>query len=322
MKGVKIMKNEEISLKNTKAEILDALNAALEREKNMAKVKYEPEKEEKAKKVEKAIETSKENVDKKIFSEELNNKFKDLELAIEAEEEKLKNLYGIEKELNNLVVVINAGKDYMNDLEYSKKEKTEELNNNIKELEKVYQTKKDELNQEYEQYAKKLKIERDRELEEYNYKTKREREISNNKWEDEKKEREINLAKKESELNKLLDEASEKAEHLKELEDKVKDIPDLLEKEYNRGKKEITEELKKEHNYEIELLKKDFQNTIDRQNDKILALQEIVKKSDEEKNSLQNKLDQAYNQIKEMATKTVEATGGVKILGNNANENK
>ncbi len=316
------MKNEEISLKNTKAEILDALNAALEREKNMAKVKYEPEKEEKAKKVEKAIETSKENVDKKIFSEELNNKFKDLELAIEAEEEKLKNLYGIEKELNNLVVVINAGKDYMNDLEYSKKEKTEELNNNIKELEKVYQTKKDELNQEYEQYAKKLKIERDRELEEYNYKTKREREISNNKWEDEKKEREINLAKKESELNKLLDEASENAEHLKELEDKVKDIPDLLEKEYNRGKKEITEELKKEHNYEIELLKKDFQNTIDRQNDKILALQEIVKKSDEEKNSLQNKLDQAYNQIKEMATKTVEATGGVKILGNNANENK
>lgn len=316
------MKNEEISLKNTKAEILDALNAALEREKNMAKVKYEPEKEEKAKKVEKAIETSKENVDKKIFSEELNNKFKDLELAIEAEEEKLKNLYGIEKELNNLVVVINAGKDYMNDLEYSKKEKTEELNNNIKELEKVYQTKKDELNQEYEQYAKKLKIERDRELEEYNYKTKREREISNNKWEDEKKEREINLAKKESELNKLLDEASENAEHLKELEDKVKDIPDLLEKEYNRGKKEITEELKKEHDYEIELLKKDFQNTIDRQNDKILALQEIVKKSDEEKNSLQNKLDQAYNQIKEMATKTVEATGGVKILGNNANENK
>ena len=39
-------------------------------------------------------------------------------------------------------------------------------------------------------------------------------------------------------------------------------------------------------------------------------------------NSSQEKLDQAYNQIKEMATKTVEATGGVKILGNNGNENK
>ena len=36
-KGERNMKNEEITLKNTKAEILDALNAALEREKNMSK---------------------------------------------------------------------------------------------------------------------------------------------------------------------------------------------------------------------------------------------------------------------------------------------
>ena len=38
------MKNEEITLKNTKAEILEALNAALEREKNLSKMKYEPKK--------------------------------------------------------------------------------------------------------------------------------------------------------------------------------------------------------------------------------------------------------------------------------------
>ena len=37
---------------------------------------------------------------------------------------------------------------------------------------------------------------------------------------------------------------------------------------------------------------------------------------------MQDKLDQAYNQIKEMLTKTVEATGGVKIIGNNENETK
>ncbi len=62
------MKKEEITIKNTKAEILDALNDALEREKNMAKIKYEPEKEEKAKKIEQAVEVSKENVEQKVFS--------------------------------------------------------------------------------------------------------------------------------------------------------------------------------------------------------------------------------------------------------------
>ena len=315
------MKNEEITLKNTKAEILEALNAALEREKNLAKMKYEPKKEEEKKKIEKAIEISKENVEQKIFSDELNDKFNKLELAIKAEEEKLKNLYDVEKELNNLTIVVNAGKDYMAELENSKKIRTEELNNNIKELEEKYKTKMFELEKDYETKAKNLKIERDRENEEYNYKLKREREISNNKWEDEKNQREKELAEKEAKTDELLLEAETNAQHIKELEDKVKEIPTLLEKEYSKGKKDATVELEKDHTYSTELLKKDFQNIIDRQNDKIESLQEEVKKSNLEKESLLSKLDQAYLQIKEMATKTVEATGGVKILGNNQNDN-
>ena len=303
---------EAITLKNTKAEILEALNEALEREKNMAKMKYEPEKEEKKQKVEKAIESARESVEQKIFSDELNSKFIDLENAIKSEEEKLKDLYGVEKELSNLVVVVNAGKDYMTELENNKKIRTEELTNSIKELEQQYNTKKEELEKEYEIKAKTLKLERDREIEEYNYKTKREREIANNKWEDEKNEREAILAKREEEVTSLLEEVEAKAEHIKELEDKVNDIPALLDKEYARGRKDVTEEL----------LKKDFQNTGDRQNDKLDLLKEEIEKSNAEKKSLQEKLDQAYNQIKEMATKTVEATGGVKILGNNNNDVK
>ena len=95
-----------------------------------------------------------------------------------------------------------------------------------------------------------------------------------------------------------------------------------MEKEYAKGRKEATNKLGKDHKYATELLKKDFQSTIDRQNDKIISLKEEVEKSNVEKKSLQDKLDQAYNQIKEMATKTVEATGGVKIIGNNTNDTK
>ena len=314
------MKKEEITIKNTKAEILEALNEALEREKNLSQMKYDPEKEEKKQKVEKAIETSKENVEQKIFSNELNSKFKDLELAIEEEEKKLKDLYGIEKELVNLVAVVNAGKDYMAELEENKKKKTDELNEQIKELEAEYKLKQETLEKEYENKAKSLKTERDREVEEYNYKIKREREISNNKWEDEKAKRELELAKKEYDVAILLEEAKKNAEHLKELEEKVNEIPSLLEKEYAKGRKEATADVEKENKYSTELLKKDFQNTIDRQNDKIESLKEEVTKINAEKASLQEKLDQAYNQIKEMATKTVEATGVVKILGNNNNE--
>ena len=46
-------------------------------------------------------------------------------------------------------------------------------------------------------------------------------------------------------------------------------------------------------------------------------MQEETNKVNSEKIALQEKLDKAYEEIKDMATKTVESTGGVKILGNN-----
>ena len=315
-------KKEEITLKNTKAEIYEALKNSLEREKKISQIKYEPEKEEKKERAKKAIEETRKNVEQKIFSEELNKKYKDLEVAIQEEERKLKELYGIEKELNNIVVVVNAGKDYIANIENNKKRRTEEINEEIKKIEEEYKIKKEELEKEYEQKVKKQKLEREREVEEYNYKTKREREISNNQWEDEKKGREKELSKKEAEIEEKLRETEEKVKHIEELEKQVSEIPEQLEKEYARGKKEGVTEVEKENKYKTELLKKDYESTIERQNDKIDILNKEIEKTNKEKIAIQEKLDKAYSQIKEMATKTVESTGGVKILGNNRSEIK
>lgn len=82
MLEVLFMKKEEITLKNTKAEILDALNKALEREKNLNKIKSNPVEEEKKKEKEKIVEKSRENVKQNIFSQELIDKFNDLDSAI------------------------------------------------------------------------------------------------------------------------------------------------------------------------------------------------------------------------------------------------
>ena len=311
------MKKEEITLKNTKAEILEALNQALEREKNINKTKSDPQKEEVERKKKESISESKENIKQNIFSDELINKFKNLETAIEALEEKLKNLYGLEGELNNFTLVVNAEKDFLADLEIKKKVETEKLETSIRELEAEYKKKNKELEEEYAAKAKALKLERDREIEEYDYKLKREREIVNNKWEDEKKIREVNLRNLEDEAKKKLKEVTEKETYLKELEQKVEGIPEMMLKEYERGRKEATAELKKEQEYQTELLKKDFQNTIDRQADKIKSLEGELEKISALNVSMQDKMDKAYVEMKELATKTVEANGQVKIFSNN-----
>ena len=264
-----------------------------------------------------SISESKENIKQNIFSDELITKFKNLEMAIEALEEKLKNLYGLEGELNNFTLVVNAEKDFLADLEIKKKVETEKLETSIQELEAEYKKKNKELEEEYAAKAKALKLERDREVEEYDYKLKREREIVNNKWEDEKKIREVNLKNLEDEAKKKLKEVTEKETYLKELEQKVEGIPEMMLKEYERGRKEATAELKKEQEYQTELLKKDFQNTIDRQADKIKSLEGELEKISALNVSMQDKMDKAYVEMKELATKTVEANGQVKIFSNN-----
>ncbi len=317
------MKKDEITLKNTKQEILDALNEALLREKNSAKTKSNPEEEEKIRKTQIAVVETKKNVEQNIFSKELMNKFQDLETAIATEEEKLKTLYGVEKELNNLTLLINTGKDLIEDLEKEKKKKSLKIEEEMKQLEEEYNKKSSDLIKEYEVKTKTLKTEREREIEEYNYKIKRERELANNQWEDEKKLREITLKQKEEETQKILTDIKEKEKNIEELEKKVADIPNLLNKEYEKGKKDAISELEKEHKYENELLKKDYQNKIDRQNDKIESLKEELEKARILNESLQEKMDKAYKELKELATKTVEANGGVKILGqNNQGETK
>ena len=283
------MKKEEMTIKNTKAELLDALNEALEREKNLMKAKSDPIKEEKQKVVEKAIETSRVNVEQNIFSEELNKKFKDLELAIKSEEDKLKELYGVSKELNNLTLVINASKDYQIELEKKKEEETKRVQEEINALENQYKIKKEELEKEYDLMSKNLKLARDREEEEYNYKLKRERELENNKWEDEKRIRLAKIKEQEEETKNLLDDATSKTEEFNSLAKQVADIPLIMDKEYNRGKKEITNELEKDHKHEIELLNKDSKNVIDRQTDKINSLETEITRLTNLNTSLQVK---------------------------------
>ena len=181
-------------------------------------------------------------------------------------------------------------------------------------LENEYANKLKELSNTYKEEETRLKTERSRELEEYNYIIKREREINTNAWLDEKKQREIALEQKELEINKMIEDAKNNEQYLKDLENQVALFPELLEKEYAKGKKDATTEIEKENKYQTELLKKDFGSTIDRQNDKIIALENEVKKYTEANNILQEKLDKAYLEIKDMATKTVQASSNVKII--------
>ena len=59
---------------------------------------------------------------------------------------------------------------------------------------------------------------------------------------------------------------------------------------------------------------------VDTNNDKIESLTEELKSVTNQNALLQDKVDKAYLEIKELASKTVETTGAVKIIGNSNQE--
>ena len=306
---------QEITMKNTKAEMLEALNAALSRAKAAESGKLNPVKMEKEKVEKKAVESAKASVEQNIFSTELINKFKDLQSAISTEEVRLQELYGVSSELQKLALVIESGRERQAQIDAENAAKTENATQSLDNLRAEYVQKKAELQEEYDTLSKKLKIERTREAEEFQYNLKREREKEAFAWEDEKSARESELAKKEEIAAAMLEDAQAKTEHIKALESKVENIPALIESEKKVAVESACAALTREHEFKTAMADKDYQNSLARKDDKISHLEKELDIAGKTNISLQNKLDKAYAELRELATKTVESASGVKIIG-------
>lgn len=309
------MSEPEITLKNTKAEILDALNAARQRAEAAEKGKLNPEKVEKERVEKRVIATAQKAVEQNIFSKELTDKWNDLQAAISAEESRLQELYGVGRELQKLALIIESGKERLNEIEAEKAAKTEEAKTSLERLRTEYTQKKTELQDEYEAVANKIRQDRTREQEEYDYNLKRMRAKEDNAWADEKAAREAELAKREELAAALLAEAEAKAEYIKTLESKAENLPALIEAERKTAIGITTETLTKDYEHKIALTEKDYESTIARLNDKISYMEKELEAASKTGAAMQDKLDKAYAQMKELATKTVESASGVKILG-------
>ena len=322
----------EITMKSTKAEIMEAYKAAVEKLDTRDRMIDDPAKEAaKAKKVE-VIASADKTAKEDIFNPEIIKKYNDLTEAITMKQIELDDLYGIEAKANAMAAMINAYKEKNEELKENQaakeaefdlrmKEKKEALESEIADLE---QHKKDVMNSiDVEAAAKIKEIEqaRKRDEEVYTYNLNRSRKIENDKWEDEKADREKILELRETAALEKETELNAKADHVKELEAKVEEIPTLIAAATEEGIKKGKADADKSNAFEVRALKKDAEYQKQLLEDKIERLAEDLANARAEKVELQQKLDDAYAQMRELAAKTVESTGGVKILNGQTQQN-
>lgn len=322
----------EITMKSTKAEIMEAYKAAVEKLDTRDRMIDDPAKEAaKAKKVE-VIESADKTAKEDIFNPEIIKKYNDLTEAIEIKQLELDELYGIETKANAMAAMINAYKEKNEELKEAQAAKEAEIEAELgekkdtlkAEIEALKQQKQeiiDSVNAEAKARENEIKLTRSREEDEYTYNLKRSRKAENDKWEDEKAAREKILELRETAALEKETELNAKADHVKELEAKVEEIPTLIAAATEEGIKKGKADADKSNGFEVRALKKDAEYQKQLLEDKNERLTEDLANARAEKVELQQKLDDAYAQMRELAAKTVESTGGVKILNGQTQQN-
>ena len=314
-----------LTMKNTKQELFDAYSEALKKVEEVKKMKETPADMAESKRKIAVEENAAQAVESNIFSDEITRQYEDLMETIENKQKELQELYDIEVEASSLAAIINAAKEKDYQLEEEFKAKREKLMAEHKELIKVYEAELDDLISQKDSVREevraaraeeiaKVKQERQREEEEYGYNLTRQRKIENDKWEDEKAEREKVLNAKEEAADNMFVEAESKLDELERLREKVAEIPELIANAEKEAKELGQKEAAKEYGYKKTMYEKEKEYEIAKLEDKVSMLEEKLGLEESKTATLQSKLDDAYTKMNTLASETVKANGAVRIV--------
>jgi hypothetical protein len=331
---------KKLTLSNTKQEMLEAYQAILKQLETQREAELKPEKrleEKKAKEVIQVAESlSSEGVSKEISNlkietsktlaqisdrlEEEIQKFKAVQNAIVLKEKELQELYEIEKSAVTLAALIESQNQKRQAFELEMAEKKEALSQEVEALRAQREQEKKEYEEEIKERDMIEKKRREREKDDYEYSFKREQKLAKDKFEDEKAklEKEIQIKKEqmEDELKEREKVVSDREEEFNELKKKVAAFPKEIETAVAKAVKETTDRLNLEAKNREELQKREFVGEKNVFTTRIESLEKIVKEQNEQVAKLSQQLEKAYQQVQEIAVKTIEGSSTVKSFAN------
>ena len=329
---------QKVSLKNTKQEMLEAYNSVLKQLEAQREAELKPEKRLEEKKVKEVIQIgaslSSEGIAKEISHlkmetgkmlaeisdrlEEEVSKFKTIQSAVALKEKELQELYEIERSAVTLAALIESQNQKRQAFESEMAEKKEALNQEIETLSAEREKEKNDYETEIKERDIAEKKRRDRDKEEYEYSFKREQKLAKDKFEDEKAklEKEIQIKKEQMEAElKLREKAiAEREDELNELRKKVITFPKEMETAIAKAIKETTEKMNLEAKNREELHKREFIGERNVLTTRMESLEKIVKEQSEQISKLTQQLEKAYQQVQDIAVKTIEGSSNIKSL--------
>lgn len=327
---------QEISSKNTKAQIIDAYEELLEKAKK-AKAdvpKQVQEEKQRSETVEKVADVSNKGIGKEINSlrvnlnnslEELENnlltefkKLEEIRKAMDIEKQNLEDLYALSTTTDSLAAMLLAQKEQKENFETEIKAEKDAFEIEMTILREQWKTEKEKENTDQKELAEELKKNRKREEEEYHYKLKIDRQKENDEYENQKAKLEKELSDKQLNFDQEMakreaDVANAEAE-LNELRKNNDEFPKKLEKTLIDKEKEVKEWLTAQFEFESKLLAKQNEGELKLKEQTIDSLQEKISEMQKQVKELTEKANVAESNVKDIAVKAIESSSKIQVF--------
>jgi hypothetical protein len=327
---------QDVSMKNTKKELLDIIEK-IQREMNEKEKRLlNPEKVKKEAKVKEVILEA-----EKITSSDLSTTIHDLKVAItqelsdlaekieveakkytaiqesiELKQAELEEIYGIEKHAASLAAILESNSHVKEQFETKMSQKREKLEDEINETRSTWENEKKNYKENLTEEKKNKEKERKREEDEYKYNLHRSRAIEENNFADKLAMLEKEIEEKNEKIEKHVEEKTallndreqqiiQREKTMGELEKSVRSFPGELDKSINSAIKKKENELTTFFNQEKALLTKGLEGEQKVLEAKIAALESLVKDQAGQIEKLNNQQEKAYQQVQDIASKAV-----------------
>ena len=328
---------EELSMKNTKQELLDAYQETLKKLREQEKTQLKLEQKLKEKK-EEGILRAVSGISADGVIQETNklkneiggmlskltdrlaaevDKFDQVQLAIEIKERELKEIYEIEKAAATLAALIETQRQEKLRFEEEMANEQASLTTEIEAIRVQWQKEKADHQAEAKEQQEQEAKDRKRQKEEYKYEFEREQQLARDKFEDEKAklqaekqslESQMKVLKEqtEKELSEREKQISGKEQEFESLQAQVAEFPQKLQAAVAKAVEDSTARLELENKYQKDLLQKEFEGQRNVLTARIQSLEKTVKEQNEQIAKLSTQQDAAYQKIQDVAVKAID----------------
>ncbi|MFN7093907.1 MAG: hypothetical protein ACK4M7_00940 [Burkholderiales bacterium] len=313
----------QISLKNTKEQILAAYHEAMElaKKKNQETPMQAQAKQEKQKQVEEVKATGYEQVIGQLgqlkadcvrsvdeFMQTIDHefaRFNKLEAAINLEQQHLESLYGIKEEANTLSAIMLA----------HQKEK-DDFKSKMENAEISWQQKIAQLEADYKERKAELDKQRKREEEEYTYNLNQVRKIDKDKYEQQKQASLQEITTKQQELEMREKEVVAKEQEFTALQQRVANLDQEITTKLAEVEANTTKVLQTEFKYKQTLSEEQNKRSVELLQQKIELLEQKLSEQAKVVEDLNAKLQMAQEQTQSIAHKALETAAQRSIIIN------